>query len=114
MASDEFSRLWQDAVSRYHATVGEKKDWTGQRPKTVAELLELVEDEHGKFSVWREKRAKFRKVLQYALAPVEVLGPLLSGAASTVRLSTKPPQVTRCAIRTVGRLSPAPYPQVTA
>jgi hypothetical protein len=44
----------------------------------------MIEHEHGKFSAFRERQAKFRLCLKYALAPVEILGSLVSGAASAV------------------------------
>jgi hypothetical protein len=87
MSNQEFAKLWEDAIARYNATVGPGKsigDHTGPKPQSVGELLEMIEHEHGKFSAFRERQAKFRLCLKYALAPVEILGSLVSGAASAV------------------------------
>lgn len=88
MSNQEFAKLWEDAIAQYNATVGPGKsigDRTGPMPQSVGELLEMIEHEHGKFSAFRERQAKFRLCLKYALAPVEILCSLVSGAASTVR-----------------------------
>ena len=82
-----FAKLWEDAVTGYNATVGPEKivgDGGGPKPRSVGELLEMIEREHGKFSAFRQRQAKFRLCLKYALAPVEILGSLVSGAASAV------------------------------
>jgi hypothetical protein len=88
MSNQEFAKLWEDAIARYNATIGPGKksigDHTDPKPRSVGELLEMIEREHGKFSAFRERQAKFRLCLKYALAPVEILGSLVSGAASAV------------------------------
>jgi len=87
MSNQEFAKLWEDAIARYNATVGLGKgigDRTGPKPQSVGELLDMIEHEHGRFSAFRERQAKFRLCLKYALAPVEMLGYVVSGAASAV------------------------------
>lgn len=87
MSNHEFAKLWEDAIAQYNATVGPGKsigDRTSPKPRSVDELLEMIEHEHGKFSAFRERQAKFRLCLKYALAPVEILSFLVSGAASAV------------------------------
>jgi hypothetical protein len=87
MSNQEFAKLWEDAIVQYNATVGPTES-VGDRnipmPRSVGELLEIIEREHGKFSAFRERQAKFRLCLKYALAPVEMLGSLVSGAESSV------------------------------
>ena len=82
-ADSQFSSLWEDAVMRYTATAGKSAE--GPIPRTIVDLLEAVENEHSRFSEFRGRRAKLRRCIQYALAPVEMLGDLTSGAAAQVR-----------------------------
>jgi hypothetical protein len=87
MSNQEFAKLWDDAIAQYNATIGPGNsigDRTCPKPRSVGELLEMIEHEHGNFSAFRERQAKFRLCLKYALAPVEMLGFLVSGAASAV------------------------------
>jgi hypothetical protein len=84
MSNQEFAKLWEDAIARYNANVGPGRSVGDPKPQSVGELLEMIEHEHGKFSAFRERQAKFRLCLKYALAPVEMLSSLVSGAASAV------------------------------
>jgi hypothetical protein len=87
MSNQEFAKLWEDATAQYNETVGPEMsigDRTSPKPRSVGELLEMIEHEHGKFSAFRERQAKFRLCLKYALAPVEMLSSSVSGAVSAV------------------------------
>ena len=87
MANEEFTKLWEAAIAQYNATIGPGsniENGTTLKPQSINELLEVIEREHGNFLAFRERQAKFRKCLKYALAPVEMLSSLASPAASMV------------------------------
>ena len=87
MTNQEFAKLWEAAIIQYNATIGLGNSvgkGNALKPRSIGELLEMVEREHGNFLAFRERQAKFRVCLKYALAPVEMLGFLASDAASIV------------------------------
>src|SRR5215475_7581818 len=87
MANQEFTKLWEAAITQYNVTIGPGSSigkGNALKPRSIGELLEMVESEHGNFLAFRERQAKFRVCLKYSLAPVEMLGSLVSDAASMV------------------------------
>ncbi|KAI9703104.1 MAG: hypothetical protein M1820_005976 [Bogoriella megaspora] len=86
---DEIGALWEEAVARYNNALG-KKGFSVPQPRSITELLDLVEDEHKKFAAWREKGARLRKLVHYALSPVETIGSI---ASSPTSLAFPPTQV---------------------
>lgn len=87
MANTEFAKLWEAGVAQYNTTIGPGisiSKASTLKPRSIGELLETVEREHSNFLTFRERQAKFRACLKYAFGPIEMLGYLVSDAASVV------------------------------
>ena len=85
MAHPQINLIWADAVSQYNKTTGiNLHDAQSPKPQSAEELLNLLDRRQSNFSEFRSKRAKMFKVLSGALTPIESLGKIASGYASTV------------------------------
>ncbi|KAI9812372.1 MAG: hypothetical protein M1826_002839 [Phylliscum demangeonii] len=85
MANDQISLIWDDAVRQYDETTGiNPHDACFPKPQSAEDLLNLLDQKQSKFSEFRSKKAKLFKVLSGTLKPIQLLGNVASGGASTV------------------------------
>ena len=91
----EFQTMWNEALSEYQRTTGiNLLDRKIPKPASPENLLDVVDQEHGKFSDFRDKRAMLFKVMSLSLKPVEMFGNLAAGGATMV--SFEPALVISC------------------
>ena len=81
----EFEGLWKRAVQSY-VTTTRRTDHESSMLGNIHspdDLLMEIERDNGKFSAFREKHAKFRKVLKTTLIPISIVGDISNQAVAS-------------------------------
>ncbi|KAI5460361.1 hypothetical protein BGZ63DRAFT_246396 [Mariannaea sp. PMI_226] len=79
----QFSAIVDEASKRFSESSSERlEDYLNPPVKSVSELENQLDLHNAKFAQFRDKRRKIFDVLAAALDPIEVIGEIVSGAAS--------------------------------
>ena len=85
--NDKLSSIWAEAYKSCLASVGDKHKLDDPRfppPASAAELLNGINKQDGKFTEFRDKRKEIWNALNWSMRPLELLGNVAAGPASTV------------------------------
>jgi len=85
-SGNDFSLVWKKAIKQYEDVTGVAVNISpsAKGVNHLDELLTVLENDQRNFLNFRDKGAKFRKVVSGAMKGVELLSESVSGGVSTV------------------------------